>query len=68
MAPTYRPDPDYTPSPTLATLVTAGPTIHGSVGGRDVSLFELPAMSTTFISSYLFLLNQSQLAMFLRDP
>ena len=63
-----RPNPGNNPSPALATLVIAGPTSHGSVGGRDVHLFELPALSTMFISAYLFSLNQSQLALFLRDP
>ena len=63
-----RPNPGYNPSPTLATLVTAGPMMHGSVGGKDVHLFELLASFTTFVSAYLFLLNQSQLALFLRDP
>ena len=67
MAPN-RLNPGYNPIPTLATLVTAGPTIHGSVGGRDVHLFELPTLSTMFINAYLFSLNQSQLALFLRDP
>ncbi len=56
------------PSPTLAALVTAGPTICGSVGAREVRLFELPESSSNFISAYLFSLNKVQLSMFLRDP
>ena len=56
------------PSPTLAALVTAGPTICGSVGGSDVRLFELPESSSNFISAYLFSLNKVQLSMFLHDP
>ena len=56
------------PSPTLAALVTAGPTVYGSVGGRDVCLFELPELSSPFISAYLFSLNKDQLPLFLRDP
>ena len=68
----WHPHTDRTPATPpglpLATLVTAGPTIHGSVRGRDVHLFELPALSTTFVSAYLFSLNQSQLALFLCDP
>ncbi len=56
------------PSSTLAALVTAGPTVYGSVGGRDVRLFELPELSSTFISAYLFSLNKDLLSIFLPDP
>ena len=56
------------PNPTLAAPVTAGPTVYGSVGSRDVRLFELPGSFSTFISAYLFSLNKDQLPLFLHDP
>ena len=70
MAPT--PAPSSTRAPTLAAIVSSGPSVFGSIGGRDVRLYQLPDMSSTttptFVRSYLFSLNQSQLELYLLDP
>ena len=55
------------PNPTLAAPVTAGPTVYGSVGSRDVRLSELPGSFSTFISAYLLSLNKDQLPLVLHD-
>ena len=71
MAPPYRTDPSHTLSPTLAALVRAGPLVFGSIGGRDVRLYQLPETSLptpTFVCLCLFSLNQSQPEMYLLDP